>query len=64
MGVTTITVTNLDDSGSGSLRQAIADAGTEAGVRIAFADSLKGGTITLEAGSEPAADPPESTTTE
>ena len=40
-----VTVTNANDSGSGSLRQAIADA--TAGDTIIFADGLSGSTITL-----------------
>ena len=45
----TITVTNLNDSGAGSLRQAIADAEAQAGAdTIMFADTLAGGTITLQ----------------
>jgi hypothetical protein len=43
-----LVVTNTDDSGSGSLRQAIADA--KGGDTIAFAHSLRGQTITLTSG--------------
>src|ERR1041384_5023625 len=41
----TITVTNANDSGSGSLRQALADANN--GDTINFDTSLKGQTVTL-----------------
>ncbi len=44
----TITVTNTNDSGSGSLRQAIANAAS--GDTIVFASNLTGGTITLTSG--------------
>jgi hypothetical protein len=44
----TLTVTNTDDSGAGSLRQAIADANADAGEdAIGFAPSLSGQTIAL-----------------
>jgi hypothetical protein len=43
-----LTVTNLNDSGPGSLRQALADA--QSGDTITFAPSLAGGTITLTSG--------------
>ncbi len=42
---TTITVTNTNDSGAGSLRQAVAD--TISGDTITFNSSLSGGVITL-----------------
>ena len=45
---TIITVTNTNDSGAGSLRQAIIDAGTTDNVVINFAEDLKGETITLQ----------------
>lgn len=44
--VSGITVTNMDNSGVGSLRQAIAD--VCAGGTISFDASLSGGTLTLE----------------
>ena len=45
------TVTNLNDSGAGSLRQAIADANALSGKdEIIFEDSLSGGEITLISG--------------
>jgi len=44
----TITVTNTNDSGAGSLRQAIADA--SAGDTVTFAAGLAGNTITLTSG--------------
>jgi hypothetical protein len=44
----TLTVTTLDDSGAGSLRDAIAAAA--AGDTIAFDDALRGGTIALTGG--------------
>ena len=45
----TFTVTNLDDNGAGSLRQAILDANNQAGAdTIAFHSSLKGQRIVLE----------------
>jgi hypothetical protein len=48
---TTITVTNLNDSGPGSLRQAILDANSSLGLdTIDFDASLTGGTITLTSG--------------
>jgi hypothetical protein len=44
----TFTVTNLDDAGAGSLRQAILDANAAAGADdILFAPAITGGTITL-----------------
>ena len=46
--LSTLVVTNNDDSGPGSLRQAIADAGS--GDTITFAHSLRGQTITLSSG--------------
>ena len=46
--LSTLTVTNTDDSGSGSLRQAIADASS--GDTIKFAHNLRGQTITLTSG--------------
>jgi hypothetical protein len=46
--LSTILVTNTSDSGSGSLRQAIIDA--PSGSTIAFANSLRGQTITLTSG--------------
>ena len=46
--LSTLVVTNNDDSGKGSLRQAIADAAS--GDTIAFAHSLRGQTITLTSG--------------
>lgn len=48
-GAITLTVTNTDDAGAGSLRQAIADAA--GGDTLDFAAGLSGGTITL-AGTE------------
>ena len=42
-----ITVTNLNDAGAGSLRQAIADAGDDATL-ITFDASLKGGVLNLQ----------------
>ena len=44
----TVTVTNTNDSGAGSLRQAIADAAP--GDTINFSGSISGGTITLTSG--------------
>jgi hypothetical protein len=46
--LSTFTVTNTNDSGSGSLRQAILDA--PSGSTISFANSLKGQTISLTSG--------------
>ena len=46
--LSTLVVTNTDDSGPGSLRNAITDA--PSGSTIQFANSLKGGTITLTSG--------------
>jgi|GEM_PF-717161 len=46
--MTTITVTNLNDSGTGSLRQAMLDANS--GDTITFDPSLAGGTLTLTSG--------------
>ncbi len=46
--LSTLVVSNNDDSGTGSLRQAIADAAS--GDTIAFAHSLRGQTITLTSG--------------
>ncbi len=47
----TFTVMNTNDSGAGSLRQAISDAATAAGAdSIIFDASLMGGTITLSSG--------------
>ncbi|MGK7898445.1 MAG: choice-of-anchor Q domain-containing protein [Xenococcus sp. (in: cyanobacteria)] len=49
--MTTFTVNNTDDSGLGSLRQAIADANVTTGLdTIEFADNLSGQTITLTSG--------------
>ena len=44
----TITVTNLNDSGTGSLRQAILDANF--GDTITFGRNLAGGTLVLTSG--------------
>ena len=49
--LSTFVVTNASDSGSGSLRQAILDA--PSGSTIAFANNLKGQTITLTSGDLP-----------
>jgi hypothetical protein len=46
----TLTVTNLNDSGHGSLRYEIAEA--QSGDTIVFAKKLNGGTITLSSGNE------------
>src|SRR5262249_4971064 len=46
--MTTITVTNLYDSGAGSLRQAILDANS--GDTITFGPNLAGGTLVLTSG--------------
>ena len=49
--MTQFTVTNLEDTGAGSLRQAIEDANALSGKdEIVFEDSLSGGTITLASG--------------
>jgi len=46
--VTTLSVTNTDDTGPGSLRQAVADAATAPGPdAILFAPALSGGTLSL-----------------
>ncbi|MEO1612979.1 MAG: hypothetical protein AAFU55_11605, partial [Pseudomonadota bacterium] len=47
-----IVVTNANDSGAGSLRQAIADAGTTREAIITFADNLDGQTINLQSALE------------
>ena len=47
---TTFTVTNLHDSGDGSLRQAILDANTQSGADVIKFDSNLRGTITLTSG--------------
>src|SRR6266542_4437929 len=47
----TFTVLNLDDSGAGSLRQAVLDANALPGAdRIAFAPGVRDGTIALTSG--------------
>ncbi len=49
----TYTVTNTDDTGAGSLRQAIIDANTTPGIdQIVFESNLSGSTLTLESGLE------------